>query len=251
MVAYDRIGSSYSRTRRTDYRILARISEALEGCELVLNVGAGTGSYEPNNHRVVSVEPSSVMMSQRLKPFEGLRAVAEYLPFPDESFDAAMGVLTIDHWTDRVQGLREMRRVVKNRVVMIAWDQTKISRSWLLCDYFPAGKELVLRKSVPIGTFKEVLGGSIQVIPVPIPWDCVDGFDGAYWRRPGEMLSESVWRNTSTLNLIPPEERDEGLQRLESEVKDGTWKHKYGHLLKLDEFDLGYSLVVWRKGTNG
>ena len=175
--------------------------------------------------------------------------MAQFLSFRAESFDASMGVLTIDHWTDRAQGLREMRRVVKDRVVMFVWDQTKISSFWLHCDYFPAGRDLVLRRSTPIITYKEVLGGSIDIIPVPIPWDCMDGFDAAYWRRPSEFLKESVWRNTSTLNLIPPEERAKGLQRLESEVRDGTWKRKYGHLLELAELDMGYSLLVWRKGT--
>ena len=247
MTLYDRIGSSYSRTRRTDHRILARITEALEGCERVLNVGAGTGSYEPKGHRVIAVEPSSVMMKQRMGPFEGVSAVAEYLPFSDESFDAAMGVHTIQHWTDKVHGLREMRRVVKDRIVMFTWDQTKISRSWLLGDYFPASKVLASRRSVPIGTYRKVLGGSIDIIPVPVPWDCMDGSDGAYWRRPSDVLRESVWQNLSILTLIPPDERDKGMHRLALELGDGTWKRKYGHLLKLTEFDYGYLLVVWRK----
>lgn len=250
MALYDRIGSSYSRTRRTDRRIFARISEALEGCELVLNVGAGTGSYEPTGRRVISVEPSSLMMRQRLGPFEGLRAVAESLPFPDGSFDAAMAVATIHHWTDKARGLLEMRRVSRDRVVVFTWDSTKISRSWLLCDYFPAAREFALRNSLPLDKYKEVLGGTIQVSPVPIPWDCADGFPEAYWRRPGEMLREGAWRNVSVLALIPPEERAEGLRRLESEMTDGTWSRKYGDLLELDEFDLGLSLVVWRRGAS-
>ncbi|MDG6920841.1 MAG: class I SAM-dependent methyltransferase [Nitrososphaerota archaeon] len=106
MALYDSIGSSCSKTRRTDQRIFVRISAALEGCEWVLNVGSGTGSYEPKGHRVTSVEPSSLMMSQRSEPFEGLRAVAEFLSFPDGSFDAAMAVATVHHWTDKAQGLR-------------------------------------------------------------------------------------------------------------------------------------------------
>ncbi|MDG6983395.1 MAG: class I SAM-dependent methyltransferase [Nitrososphaerota archaeon] len=247
MALYDQIGSSYSRTRLTDPRILAKITSALEGCGRVLNVGAGTGSYEPEGRHVISVEPSSVMMKQRTGPFEGLRAVVEYLPFPDESFDAAMGVNTIHHWTDRVQGLREMRRVVKDRIVIFAWDQAKISKSWLLGDYFPASRELASRRFVPLGIYKKVLGGSVDFVPVPVPWDCMDGSDGAYWRRPSEVLRESVWRNLSILSLIPPDERAKGMRRLALELGNGTWKRKYGHLLKLNEFDYGFLLVVWRK----
>jgi hypothetical protein len=143
-----------------------------------------------------------------------------------------------------------MRRVVRDRVVVFTWDSTKISRSWLLCDYFPAAEEFALRNSLPLDTYKDVLGEPIHVIPIPVPWDCMDGFPEAYWRRPSEILRESVWRNISILALIPPEKCAKGLQRLELEMRDGTWVRKYGHLLKLNEFDLGLSLVVWRKETN-
>jgi hypothetical protein len=102
-----------------------------------------------------------------------------------------------------------------------------------------------------MGTYEKVLGGPIRIIPVPVPWDCRDGFPEAYWCRPSEVLRETTWRNISLLALIPPEECAKGLQRLELEVRNGTWSRKYGHLLKLNEFDLGLSLVVWRKGTDG
>ena len=251
MAVYDRIGLTYSRTRRTDSRIMEKIADALGDSESILNVGAGTGSYEPINRRVVSVEPSSAMMKQRPGPFEGLMAVAEHLPFPDESFDAAMGISTIHHWTDKAQGLREMRRVVKDRVVLFTWDSTKLSSSWLLWDYFPASKELALKGPVGIDTYENVLGGPIHIIPVPIPWDCTDGIPEAYWRRPREVLQEGVWRNISILALISPEERASGLHRLASELEDGTWERKYGHLMKMNEFDLGLRLVVWRKNPRG
>jgi ubiquinone/menaquinone biosynthesis C-methylase UbiE len=142
MVLYDHIGSSYTRTRRTDNRVLARISEAIEGCDGILNIGAGTGSYEPEGHRVVSVEPSSLMMRQRSEPFEGLKAVAEFLPFPDESFDAAMAVSTIHHWTDKTQGLREMRRVSKDRVVVFTWIQRRSQGPGCFAIIFPSARNL-------------------------------------------------------------------------------------------------------------
>ena len=44
---YDTIGAAYTVTRRTEPRIAARIWAALGDARTVLNVGAGTGSYEP------------------------------------------------------------------------------------------------------------------------------------------------------------------------------------------------------------
>jgi ubiquinone/menaquinone biosynthesis C-methylase UbiE len=115
---YDRIGRGYSVTRRTDSRLAALIWEALGDAKTVLNVGAGAGAYEPPDRHVVAVEPSAVMISQR--PGDGppaIRASAEALPFADDSFDAAMAVLSDHHWHDRRQGLRELRRVARQRVV--------------------------------------------------------------------------------------------------------------------------------------
>ncbi len=190
---YDQIGNNYSRTRRTDPRIQAAISKALSGCKLVLNVGAGTGSYEPKDRQVVSLDPSFVMLEQRQDRSNVIRGIAELLPFSNQSFDAAM------------------------------------------------------ERSVPFETYAKALEGPVEIIPVPIPAECADGFDGAYWRRPADVLEPTVWQNMSTLRLIPDEERTKGLHRLALELGNGAWKQKYGHLLSLSERDMGYRLVVWRR----
>src|SRR5438552_336515 len=229
MSLYDQIGNNYSRTRRTDPRIQAAISKALSGCKLVLNVGAGTGSYEPKDRQVVSLDPSFVMLEQRQDRSNVIRGIAELLPFSNQSFDAAMGVLTVDHWTDKSLGLKEMQRVVRNKVVIFTWDKSRISESWMWWDYFPSGKELVLKRSVPIETYAKALEGPVEIIPVPIPAECADGFDGAYWRRPADVLEPTVWQNMSTLRLIPDEERTKGLERLALELGNGAWNQKYGH----------------------
>jgi hypothetical protein len=62
---YDRLGVGYSKTRRADPRIAARIDGALGDARTVLNVGAGTGSYEPADRQVTAVEPSAAMIAQR------------------------------------------------------------------------------------------------------------------------------------------------------------------------------------------
>src|SRR5215470_16910915 len=126
---YDTIGASYTVTRRTEPRIAAQIWAALGDARTVLNVGAGTGSYEPSDRYVLAVEPSAVMRSQRpAHAAPCLIGSAENLPFEDQTFDAAMAVSSIHHWPDPIAGLREMRRVAR-RVVVFTHDTS--DSGWL------------------------------------------------------------------------------------------------------------------------
>ena len=241
---YDRIGGRYATGRRTDPRIAAPIWAALGGARTVLNVGAGSGSYEPPGRRVVAVEPSIVMLAQRPSgTAPAVRAVAERLPFPDGAFDAAMGVLTMHHWADRDRGLAEMRRVA-GRVVLFLCDPRR-RPPWWLGHYFPATARLEAARETPVAELERVLG-PLEVIPVPIPGDCADGFNGAYWRRPRAILDPAVWGPMSALSLIPPADRAAGMSRLRADLDSGAWERRWGHLLGLAELDLGYSVAVTR-----
>lgn len=246
---YDAIGEGYSRRRRADPRIAARIEAALGDARRVLNVGAGTGSYEPRDRDVLAVEPSETMIAQRsADAARCVRAFAESLPFADASFDAAMAILTLHHWSDWRAGLREMRRVAR-RVVLLTFD-VEASEFWLTHDYIPALAELD-RASMPrLDALRRTLEDdatdprrvTFGVEPVPVPHDCVDGFLGAYWRRPEVYLDASARRAMSSFALV---DAHEGLARLERELADGTWDRRWGHLRTLDTLDLGYRLLVW------
>jgi SAM-dependent methyltransferase len=241
---YDRIGGRYATGRRTDPRIAAQIWAALGGARTVVNVGAGSGSYEPPDRRVVAVEPSIVMLAQRPGgTAPAVRAVAERLPFPDGAFDAAMGVLTMHHWADRDRGLAEMRRVA-GRVVLFLCDPRR-RPPWWLDHYFPATARLEAARKTPVAELARVLG-PLEVIPVPIPGDCADGFNGAYWRRPRAILDPAVWGPMSAVSLISPADRAAGMSRLRADLDSGAWERRWGHLLGLAELDLGYSVAVTR-----
>ena len=139
---YDRIGRLYSRHRRPEPRIAARITQALGDASTVLNIGAGTGSYEPLGPGVVAVEPSPVMISQRPDGAAPVvQAVAEALPFAAGSFDAALAVFTVHHWTDVRAGLDEITRVAR-RVVILTFDPAVHAGFWLLEDYLPESNDL-------------------------------------------------------------------------------------------------------------
>jgi SAM-dependent methyltransferase len=241
---YDRIGERYATGRRTDPRIAAPIWAALGGARTVLNVGAGSGSYEPPDRRVVAVEPSSVMLAQRPSgTAPAVRAVAERLPFPDGAFDAALGVLTVHHWADRDRGLAEVRRVAGRVVLFLRDPQRRLP--WWLGHYFPATARLEAARETPVAELARALG-PLEVIPVPIPGDCADGFNGAYWRRPRAILDPGVWGPMSGLSLIPDADRVAGMSRLRADLDTGAWHRRWGYLLGLAELDLGYCVAVTR-----
>jgi SAM-dependent methyltransferase len=239
---YDRIGGGYSAGRREDPRIALQIQGALGDASSVVNVGSGTGSYEPADRDVIAVEPSAVMLSQRpVGAPPAVRGSAESLPFADDEFDAAMAVLSVHHWADKHRGLAEMRRVARGPVVIFT-RVSEVSRWWWLYDYFPATARLVARRETRLTEFEAALG-QVEQIPVPIPWDCVDGLEAAYWRRPGAILDPDVWRAMSALALIPDADREEGMRRLTADLKSGEWADRWAGLLEMEELDLGYRVL--------
>jgi SAM-dependent methyltransferase len=241
---YDRIGGQYREGRREEPRIAAAILAALGSASPVVNVGAGAGSYEPRDRLVVAVEPSAVMVGQRPPgAASAVRAQAEALPFGDGTFGAAMAVLTVHHWGDRARGLAEMRRVTDGPVVLFVRDSRAVP-AWWLHHYFPATRRLERGRETPLDQLARLLGLPLEVTPVPIPAECADGFNAAYWRRPRAYTDPRVWRAMSALALIPAADRDEGIRRLRADLDSGEWHRQWGHLLALDELDLGYRLVV-------
>jgi len=244
MSEYDRIGLTYATTRAPDPRIERQIAEALGDARSVVNVGAGTGAYEPRGLEVVAVEPSIVMLAQRAPgAAPGVQASAEALPFPDGSFDASLAVLTMHHWSDWRAGIAELRRVARRRIVMLTFDPAYISRYWLVRDYLPQIAVQDERRFPTVETVAEALGGA-EIVPVPIAHDCSDGFLCAWWKRPLAYLEEGVRANISSFAAMDPVALSDALERLEQDVADGTWAERNAALLAQDEADFGYRLLV-------
>lgn len=234
---YDTIGRRYTTTRRADPRIAAVIREALGDARTVLNVGAGTGAYEPPDLEVTAVEPSAVMRARRSTP--AIASHAEALPFPDGAFDASMAVLSDHHWADRPKGLRELRRVA-TRSVVFTFDSSWFGRSWMARDYLP---EL---GSLAGLTLDEIAGhlGATEIRHIPVPHDCQDGFLHAYWRRPEAYLDPVVRANISVFPLLGEEPTARFVEALREDLESGAWHERNAALLGLDELDLGYRLLV-------
>jgi len=240
---YDSIGATYSATRRTEPRLAAQLWAAIGDARTVLNVGAGTGSYEPSDRYVLAVEPSAVMRSQRpAKAAPCVAASAEELPFDDQSFDAAMAFSTIHHWPDPIAGLREMRRVAR-RVVVFTFDTSDPNQFWLTRDYLP--EATTLRACRVLASLHELAAAiDARLDPVPIPWDCEDGFFEAYWRRPEAYLNEHVRRGISVWAAVGPEAEQRAVRKLRDDLVSGRWAERNRDLVALGAAELGARLLV-------
>jgi hypothetical protein len=243
---YDTIGATYTVTRRTEPRIAAQVWAALGDARTVLNVGAGTGSYEPSDRDVTAVEPSAVMRAQR--PAGAARCVAataESLPFEDQSFDAAMAFSTVPHWQDPTAGLLEMRRVAR-RVVVFTWDSSDTAwrrRFWLTRDYLPEVDDFwSVRLNSNIASLAASIGARME--PVLIPWDCADGFFEAYWRRPEAYLDEHVRRGMSVWAKVGPDAEQRAVRSLRDDLASGRWAERNRDLIDLEAAELGLRLLI-------
>jgi len=193
---YDIHGHGYAQRRRPDPRIAALIHAALGDARTVVNVGAGAGSYEPADRYVVAVEPSARMRAQRpAAAVPALNATAESLPFDDGAFDAAMATVTVHQWRDLARGLAELRRVARGPVVVLTFDGDELDRHWLAA-YAPELIAAERRRYPPVPAIAAALGRTTDVIEVPIPIDCVDGFTEAYYARPEAFLDTTYERRS-------------------------------------------------------
>jgi SAM-dependent methyltransferase len=238
---YDTIGVGYARNRRPDPRWSAIIHHAIGNARRVLNVGAGAGSYEPEDRSVIALEPSRRMMAQRnAHAAPVVQGVADAMPFPDQSFDVALAVLTAHHWPDATAGLAEMRRVAARQVV-VTWEPAEFAdRFWLVRDYLSVEDpdDLVAGRRIASQL------RNVRTVLLPVPHDCTDGVFGAYWRRPEAYLDASVRASISGLALADPDLVREAMLRLEADLGSGAWERRHGELRALDELDLGYCVLA-------
>ncbi len=238
---YEKIGVNYANYRRPDPRIAAALANALGDAKTLVNVGAGAGSYEPSDRKVIAVEPSETMIAQRRKGSAPvIRASAMALPFRDGAFEAATALLTVHHWPDPMRGLTEMKRVAK-RCVVFSWEPST-TVSWLTRDYFPEIRAHDRLAFPLIADFYKRAFAAFEIVKLPVPHDCRDGFLEAYWRRPEAYFDSGARRAISAFARI--QDAGPGLQKLERDLADGTWMKRNGHLMELDALDLGYRLVI-------
>jgi SAM-dependent methyltransferase len=248
MTRYDVIGVDYAKTRREDPAIAAAINRALGDARTVVNVGAGTGSYEPDDRIVVAVEPSDVMATQRPRDKSpAIRASAGSLPLRDDSADAAMAVVTIHHWDAELeQGVRELRRVARGPVVIVTYDPAVSGAMWLMADYLPEVAELDNRIFPAMDTLAGWLGEGTAVESIPISRHTPDWMLGSFWAHPERVLDEQARNATSGFARMDPAIVDRVAKAVAADLESGAWDKRHGHLRELEEYDCGLRLVLHR-----
>ncbi len=241
-VDYAASADGYAQQRRTDPRIAAVVHAALGPAKTVVNVGAGAGSYEPVDRSVTAIEPSAAMRAQRRTP--AIAAAAEALPFPDDSFDAAMATMTVHQWRDAARGLRELRRVSRGPVVVLTADPDRVEQLWV-SEYVPAVLAAERLRFPAIRTITSALGEPCTVTTIAVPFDCVDGFIHAFYGRPEKLLDPAVRAAQSAWTFVREAEIDEGVSRLRVDLDTGAWDKRFGTLRQQPDYDDGtLSLIV-------
>jgi SAM-dependent methyltransferase len=243
---YDAIGRQYATTRREDPRLRDRIFSALAESRTVVNVGAGAGSYEPRDRRVIAIEPSEVMVAQRpagLAP--AIRGTAAPLPLRDDSVDAAMAILTIHHWDDQLEpGVRELRRVARGPVVIVTYDPTVSAKMWLMRDYLPEAAVLDHATFPTIDRLAAWLGRTVEVETILTPRDTPDWTLASFWAHPERILDESARKSTSAFARMKPAVVNRAVAEVDRDLRNGSWDQRNRHLRNLLEFDAGMRLLV-------
>jgi SAM-dependent methyltransferase len=243
---YERGGAGYALRRRTDPTIAALVRQALGDARTLVNVGAGAGSYEPDDLVVTAIEPSAMMRSQRRSDRPAIDAVAEHLPFGDDSFDAAMASVTVHQWTDQDAGLLELRRVSRGPVVVLTFDPEAIEQFWL-AHYAPELMEAERRRYPTIEHITDILGGDSEITEVRIPHDCVDGFTEAYYARPEDLLDDDVRHSQSAWGFISEEEATASVAALRRDLSSGEWDRRFGDLRNEPFYVGSLRLIVSRR----
>jgi SAM-dependent methyltransferase len=248
---YESIGHGYAQVRREDPRLYARIRAALGDARTVVNVGAGAGSYEPRDLHVVAIEPSDVMAAQRPRELApAIRGSAGALPLRDGSVDAALAILTLHHWDEaREAGVRELRRVARERVVIVTFDAEVWSRVWLVAEYLPELGALDRAVFPPPRQIAGWLGGSVAIEPLPLSRDTPDWMLGSYWAHPERVLDAQARAATSGFARMEAAVVERVVNAVGRDLSDGSWDARHGALRGLDELDVGLRLIVATRGA--
>jgi len=249
---YNTIGKTYTSTRCADPRVTSRIVELLNlpTNAKIVDIGAGSGNYSyelaDQGFSIVAVEPSSTMRAQaQAHPnLAWIDASAESLPLEDGHFDGAVMTLCLHHMDDWKQGIREAIRVTGGGpLIIFAFDIEYKADFWLF-DYFP---EFITVDKNWAATVNEVdefvkaeLNTNFNCHRFPLPKDLIDHFAAAAWARPELYLQQRIQDGISSFSKIDANAKRLGLEKLESDLDDGTWTQKYGTLLEQDFYDRGY-----------
>ncbi|WP_028974837.1 class I SAM-dependent methyltransferase [Spirochaeta cellobiosiphila] len=243
---YDSNKPDYTNIRKPDPNIAKALLASLGEVNTLVNIGAGSGAYEPTTMDVTAVEPSQSMRETRLAKglHAAIEATADKLPFDDNSFDAAMASLTIHHWPDLKAGLEEIKRVTKKRLVILTFDPDRLDSYWSK-EYFPEVLAVEGRRYPKLKAIQSCLPkDTFQCQYVDVPRDCEDGFQEAFYARPEAFLESEVRKAQSAWGFIDTETETRLIDRLKKDLNSGEWDKKYGYYRNQPTLQCGLCIVT-------
>ncbi len=233
---YDAIGRGYDTTRRADSRIVARVRYHLDPVpgERYLDIGCGTGNYTvalaETGVEVIGVDASDVMLdAARAKAprLEWCKGFAEELPFADSTFDGALCIVAIHHFTDIASAFGEVRRVLRGgRFVVFTATPEQMQGYWLN-HYFPQavarGTAQMLKLDAIDAALRNAGFDDVHSEPFDVSPDFVDLFLYAGKQRPELYLDARVRAGISTFAaLADADEVARGVVALEADIVSGA-----------------------------
>ncbi|KAF0218958.1 MAG: MerR family transcriptional [Geobacteraceae bacterium] len=257
---FDRIGATYSATRKADVRIVYALERMLaqHRGRIIADIGAGTGNYScalaERGYVVKAVEPSDAMRRQTgdCPNVEWVGGVAEEIPLDDGSVHGVISTLAIHHFADLKRAFREMARITAGPIVLFTFDPRAGKETWI-SDYFPTIWDDAFNVFPPIEDIADLLavtsGRQVVLEPFMVPHDVTDNFAAAGWRNPHLYLDPKNRANMSPFRLADQDVIAEGVARFAEDLRSGKWERERGDILLLQEIDAGYRFVKAAKMT--
>jgi ubiquinone/menaquinone biosynthesis C-methylase UbiE len=187
----------------------------------VLDLGCGIGRFTPAlaetfGGPVYGVEPSAGMRQQATPhpKVTYLEGSAEAIPLPDESCDLVWLFLTIHHWTDPLQGLREVRRVLRpggTVVLRTQFGDRMPDLYWY--KYFPSARRVDSEMYLPFGEVLALTEQAGLVAEEEPRW-----IDVSEVRTQSATYERLKLRAFSTFEHIAEDELDRGFAEFERDA---------------------------------
>ena len=125
----------------------------------------------------------------------------------------------------------------------MTFDPNELDNFWNV-HYFPELIEVEKARYPTIDFIKNALGGNCEVVEIPIPLDCMDGFQEAFYGRPEAFLEKEVRLSQSAWGFLQKGIEEKLVQSLQDDLNSGEWDRKYGHFRTQSTFTCALRLVI-------
>jgi ubiquinone/menaquinone biosynthesis C-methylase UbiE len=240
-VLYDRIGSGYDFTRKSDPYLLNRLSDLLgpEAAGRYVDVACGSGNYSLSlaaaGLRITGFDVSAEMIAtakaKTAQPtHEGwLVADVSDTPFETGAFVGATCTLAIHHFPDLPAAFREVGRIVAaddGRFIIFTSTPEQMEHYWLN-HYFPDMLRRSAQQMPNLDAVRRALGAAgfprvaTEVYSTSPRLEDLFLYSGKH--RPSLYLDAGFRAGISSFaNLAEPEEVERGLVKLARDVETGA-----------------------------